>query len=98
MNRTAIQLRLARLQQECDVSSTPALLLFATCSALALASGLNGLLEQGAIEPPGQLARQDPPAAARHAEKSPRPGATALLPYRCQAAGARCPVNRDAAV
>ncbi len=65
MKRSAIQRRLARLQQECEVSAAPAISLLAACSVLALASGLNALLQEAPDEQqPGQLTRQEPPPAS----------------------------------
>ncbi len=64
MNKTAIQLRLARLQHECEVSAAPALVLLAACSALVLALGLKALVDETHSTQPGQLTQQELPVVA----------------------------------
>jgi hypothetical protein len=51
MKLSTHQLRQARLQNECEVSAAPAILLLAACSALVLVLGLNGLLHDTGVQP-----------------------------------------------
>lgn len=64
MDRNPSQLRIARLQCECDVSCVPPMLLLAACSTLVVVLALGDLgLEQPERQAEQQTMRQMPTAA-----------------------------------